>query len=128
MKRVISYLPTVLVIIGITYVSLLREPSFSLPRFTGADKIAHFLMYAVLSLVFLFDCLRMDKEQKMKDDGRWILIGFVAFALYGGLLEILQERFFSPRTGSWGDWLADVAGCLIGLWVSIWLWKRHKRN
>jgi VanZ family protein len=30
----------------------------------------------------------------------------------GGIIEILQEMFFNPRSGEWLDWLTDIAGVL----------------
>ncbi len=119
MKRLVQYIPTVLVVIGITYVSLLREPSFSLPRFTGADKVAHFIMYAALSLVFLFDSWRANSRS---------FRGKSFYIAYGGLIEILQENFFYPRTGTWGDWFADIAGCAVGLLLYLIIWSIEKRK
>ncbi len=116
MRRVIYYLPTLCVMVGITYVSLWREPTFSLPRFVGADKVAHVVMYAVLSVVFVWDRYR---AQQGKIIGWKRAAVLVVFALYGGLIELLQEYFFYPRTGTWGDWLADCGGCVVGLIVYV---------
>ncbi len=88
-------------------------------------------MYAVLSLVFLFDSWRANKKT-FKGKSFYIL-HFTFYIAYGGLIEILQENFFYPRTGTWGDWLADIAGCAIGLIAYfIWYYKsnkwQHKKN
>ncbi len=35
---------------------------------------------------------------------------------YGGLLEIMQAKAFSERSGDWLDFIANSFGCLMGLW------------
>ncbi len=87
-------------------------------------------MYAMLSLVFLFDSLKPLSRLPMREKASrlWILIGFAVGALYGGLIEILQENFFYPRTGTWGDWLADIAGCAVGLLLYLIIWSIEKRK
>ncbi len=128
MKRIFAYLPTLVVLVGITYVSLLREPSISLPRITGADKWAHWGMYAVLSVVFLFDSWR-DQRNNSTKQFCWLHFAFyILFMLYGGVIELLQEYFFYPRTGTWGDWLADIAGCAVGFILFLIVWKRAKTS
>jgi VanZ family protein len=50
----------------------------------------------------------------------WI-VGLAIPVVYGGLIEVLQELFFYPRTGEWSDWLADGVGVFIGAviwWIS----------
>ena len=37
--------------------------------------------------------------------------------LYGGLMELLQEYYFPPRTGDWEDWIADIVGVLIAFFI-----------
>ena len=43
----------------------------------------------------------------------WI-VALAVPMVYGGVIEILQENFFYPRTGDWWDWLADIAGTVVG--------------
>jgi VanZ family protein len=35
--------------------------------------------------------------------------------VYGGIIEIAQERWFAPRSGEWMDWLADCIGVIVGV-------------
>jgi len=43
---------------------------------------------------------------------------------YGGVLELVQEYFFPPRTGDWFDFLADTAGVLLGYFLlKLIIWK-----
>jgi VanZ family protein len=60
----------------------------------------------------------------------WLLVGFkknklslsfiifiiIACIGYGGLLEIMQAKVFSERSGDWFDFIANSFGCLIGVW------------
>jgi transcriptional regulator with XRE-family HTH domain len=60
--------------------------------------------------------------------GRLWLVAVILPIAYGGIIEVLQEHFFYPRTGDWMDWLADC----IGAWVGIGTWyigqKWHERR
>ena len=49
-------------------------------------------------------------------------IGWLAvatLALYGGILELLQH-WIPGRSPSWLDWLADIAGILLGALLVWW--------
>ncbi len=126
MKRCWSYLPMILVAIGIIYVSLLRTPSFRLPDFMGADKVAHVLMYLAL---FLAAPLLGVRERRLypKQTICTAILLWVVCATFGGLIEVVQEQWFYPRTGSWGDWLADVIGAGLGFLMYVIVWLRETR-
>ena len=105
------------------YLSLLRNPSFSLPAIPHSDKAAHMLMYLVLSLCFTYALLKTPMKRAKLRTAAAIVIPTV----YGGAIELLQEWFFYPRTGTWGDWAADITGVLIGYFAIILLqkWKTN---
>lgn len=124
MKRVLRYWETIIVAAVIAYGSLLREPHFRLPDIPHTDKWAHLLMYIALGAVLFWDLCR-DKRQGWT---LW-LTAIIAPILFGGLIEILQENFFYPRTGDWMDWLADSVGTLVGCALSygvhrVWYGRR----
>lgn len=106
------------------YGSLIREPHFQLPPVEGADKWVHILMYLGLGATLMWDMLR-DRQQGWK---LW-LIALMVPMVYGGVIEILQENFFYPRTGDWWDWLADIvgtiAGCVAAYSVNHW-WRGRR--
>ena len=123
-KRILNYIPTILAAGLIMYLSLLREPHFQLPEISIAylDKWVHGLMYMVLGIVFTFD-LRRDGVRLPTA----ALPAIVLPSLYGGLIEILQEYCFAPRTGEWLDWAADIAGVMVGAGATLYiLYKRKK--
>lgn len=109
-RKVIGYWKSIVVLSAIAYVSLLREPSISLPYVIGMDKWIHAIMYLVLTLTLLWD-----SQQRPK---LWWISG-VFSAIFGGFIEVLQEQFFYPRTGDWMDWLADCIGVIVA--IIVWL-------
>lgn len=126
MKRILRYIPTILAAGVITYFSLLREPHFRIiPPITipHIDKLVHLLMYMFLSAVFSFD-LKRDKQTMTVI----LTLSVLVPTIYGGIIEILQERFFYPRTGEWLDWAADAIGALIGIYIYIVLTKYMYKN
>ena len=85
------------------------------PRFEGQDKIVHFFLYMFLTMAICRDFFR----QSVAFSSRKMYIWAIALPiLYGGLIEILQENFFPPRTAEWGDWFADILGVLAGYFLS----------
>ena len=109
MRLIRGYWKTVVIGIGILYVSLVRDPGISLPTFVGADKWVHGLMYAILGGIACWDSIGM----KMSG-WRLGLIAIVLPIVYGGVIEVIQEQWFTPRSGEWMDWLADSIGVIIG--------------
>jgi VanZ family protein len=122
MRLIRGYWKSIIVCIGILYVSLVRDPGISLPTFVGADKWVHGLMYAVLGVMACWDSIRMEIK-----GWRLGLISIVLPIVYGGVIEVIQEQWFAPRSGEWMDWGADCIGVIIGA-ISVMIVKRlyHK--
>lgn len=124
-RKIIRFWKSFLVICAITYVCLLREPNISLSTIVCGDKLGHGLMYLLLTLVLLLD----SKPIVFSRWKKWIII--VLFSvIYGGIIEILQDKFFYPRTGDWIDWLADCIGALTGivLWIMGQKWYERRMD
>jgi len=122
MRLIRGYWKSIIVCIGILYVSLVRDPGISLPTFVGADKWVHGLMYAILGAIACWDSIRMELK-----GWRLGLISIVLPIVYGGVIEVIQEQWFAPRSGEWMDWGADCIGVIIGA-ISVMIFKRlyHK--
>ncbi len=125
MRRILNYIPTVLVAGLILYLSLLREPHFHLPpiKIAYLDKLLHTVFYFVLAAVFTCDLWR--------DRVRFAILISLAIILpviYGGIIEILQQQYFYPRTGEWFDWGADILGTLLGFALVITIIKIRKKH
>ncbi|MDR2953483.1 MAG: VanZ family protein [Prevotella sp.] len=114
--------PPLIIAIIIFYLSCLIPnddiPEVGFEFFIPTDKIVHFLMYFGLAIVASFNYI-YDKN------GHIIILKLIVFAilipiLYGGLIEIIQAKFFPPRSGDWYDFLADTLGALATLPFSLW--------
>lgn len=101
-----------------------------LPAFEGMDKVVHFLMYFVLSLLFIWEYRR--RGRLFDTDGRelrlftWVLL---LSAIWGGLMEYLQS-LTSYRGAEQTDLTADVAGALFAflLYYIVALYRKNDKN
>lgn len=118
-QRRMIYWKSIVAAGGIAYASLMRDTGVSLPPIEGIDKWVHGVMYLLLTWVLLWESMQAGKTGWQR---RAIVAG-IAIG-YGGLMEVLQEHFFHPRTGDWWDWLADCAGVAVGMiiWWLIVTW------
>lgn len=114
MKNFVSkYWKSLLAVIIVSYMSF--APASELPRFNpfeGFDKAVHVLMYMFLSSVIIFD-----NRKTVFSNGylKKLIIPAIVFpVLFGGIVEIMQEAFFPPRSADWFDWLADITGVAAG--------------
>lgn len=104
---------TLIVVAAIAYLSLAPHMPSGLPKiqwFAHQDKLVHALMYVGLGGALALNMRRAGHS--------WRLIAIWAITLpclYGGVIELLQEAYFPPRTGEWLDWAADIAGTLVGV-------------
>ena len=100
----------------ILYLSILRSvPEIPEIQFLGADKLAHALMYFALSAVVCYELYRQRYDFSDRKMRLWGLIYPIA---YGGLIELLQEYCFPPRTGDWFDWLADAVDAVTAYFLA----------
>ncbi|MEQ1599343.1 MAG: VanZ family protein [Methylotenera sp.] len=77
------------------------------------DKIQHALIFFILSVS---GCLAFKKKT-------WIVT--LGLAIFGAIIEVLQAALTTTRTGDVYDWLADVAGILIGFMI-IFIYRQFK--
>jgi VanZ family protein len=66
-------------------------------------------MYALLGAVATYDSIRFQLS-----GWRLWLVATLLPILFGGIIELVQEQWFAPRSGEWIDWLADCIGVIIG--------------
>ena len=74
------------------------------------DKLVHFAMFFGLSMAIYFYYYL--KHKGKPNQLRWLFFGLVLPIIYGGLIEIAPENFFS-RSGDWYDFYADALGSLV---------------
>ncbi len=103
----------------ILYLSIApKMPDFDILDFDLKDKVMHGGAYVLLSMIV---CYELYRQRYAFDEKKMFLWGILYPIVYGGVIELLQERFFPPRTGEWSDWLADIIGTLIGFFLAKWL-------
>ncbi|MCX6226195.1 MAG: VanZ family protein [Bacteroidia bacterium] len=99
----------ILILCAIPGGSLPRSPIFNIPNF---DKIVHALLYFPLAF-FLGAEFDLSKKSILRVAGP--LLTMFVVAIYGGLIEFLQEYLFIKRSSDIVDFLADMIGGLAGL-------------
>ena len=114
-KFFLGYWKSIIIVICILYLSFASPSTFAkIPTFYNEDKLIHFLMYAGLCCMLIFDFRLANKTNKTKSViGYMICMAFPI--LMGATIEILQPLYFG-RGGSWFDLSANITGVILA-WV-----------
>ena len=122
-RRRWHYLPSLLVLIGITYLSLIKQvPITVMEDIPLADKWGHMLAYLVLAL-----CLASDGYRARLSATALFAIALLLPLIYGGMMEWAQY-YFPPRRCEWLDWVADAIGTIVGVGLFAAYYFIHKTN
>lgn len=92
----------------------------------GLDKVAHLLMYATFAFLCLWGYRKQFISNGIAYQRKAILLAVAISAAYGGVTELMQEYIVTSRTGDWVDFLADIAGTLVGASI-FYLFYRQKK-
>lgn len=103
LRRIMPYIFWTLVIIVSMFMLVELAPKKN--PIKHLDKIQHALVFLTISVA---GCLAFKNHTSL------IVTGLTIF---GGIIEVLQATFTTTRTGDVKDWLADIAGILIGLMI-----------
>jgi VanZ family protein len=76
------------------------------PSFSGADKIAHAVMYGAAAYSW-----RATFNTPVRTATWWVLAGLAVF----GAVDEVHQRWVPGRMPDLRDWLADVAGIVLAL-------------
>lgn len=112
----ISYLPAVLLTVGIAIISLWEAPQLPPEVASLGDKVLHGLMYTFLAAAWMVPVAKRHPSS---------VFGYSTVCLtvtaYGALMEILQRFCTLTRSGEMADVYADFIGALIGVGIiAIW--------
>ncbi len=126
-KRWWHFGPSLLVLIGITYLSLIKDAPFAMMADVPlADKWGHMVAYMVLAL-----CLARDSYRARLNTYMLYTVAVLLPVAYGGLMEWAQY-YFPPRMCEWSDWLADGIGTILGVTAfaiyQLWISRKSKRQ
>ena len=119
MRTILAYPISILVTIGILYLSFAPPSTFdfaeSIPKIPHGDKIIHFGMFFVLTAALIYELKK--RNRKNYRTGKFLFVCILLPIALGGIIEIIQEAFFKPRSADWFDWLADIAGVLMAYFI-----------
>lgn len=107
----------IIVIFGLSSIPALPGDYAKLPQ--GFDKIAHFMEYSVLAILF-HQVIMMNRRRNQNLIALVVVIICVAIA---GLDEIYQS-LIPGRQSSVTDLYADLAGIITGTFVSLILYRK----
>lgn len=126
------WITTALVVLCILYLTLVPRPlpdnDINIP---GLDKVVHALMFGGLAFVAVIDLARMRKRCYRSLTRRGVIAVALSVALFGGGVEIAQDAMDMGRGGDIYDFIADVAGVVIGIYLSrktIVAWQKQKAS
>lgn len=110
--KILKYWKTILATTIICYLSFAQPSTFEkIPKVAmeHLDKLIHLILYFGLTLAIFYDQRKNIKKTST-------IIRYIAYPIIlGGMIEIAQQKWFSPRTGEWLDWLADILGVFLAV-------------
>ncbi len=107
----VSWAVLILILCAIPGNDLPKSQLFTIPNF---DKIVHACLY--FPLAFLLGAV-FDFSKKIWIKFAGPVLTMLIVAVYGGIIEILQEKLFVNRSADLADVLFDLIGGLAGLAV-----------
>lgn len=99
----------ILIICAIPMGSVGESPMF----FAGFDKLVHCGLFFVLSILYCWGSIRKWNTRSIRIE--IAMKNTVVLLSYGALIEVLQSRIFTWRSGDWNDLLADTIGGCMGI-------------
>lgn len=124
------WIVTALVILFIFYLTLVPRPlpdnDIDIP---GIDKVVHAVMFGALAFAGCIDLAQRKRGQFYMPGRRGIFGVIVSVAIFGGVIEILQQAMNAGRSGDILDFVADVAGIVACTWLAtrvLDIWNKTK--
>jgi VanZ family protein len=94
----------------------------------GPDKIIHSLLFGLLSFLYLWGYRNNILSKNKSYQKKAFLLSFILTVTYGGLTELLQKYVFINRYGSILDFYADAIGCILGIIVFFFCYKKKLKK
>ena len=123
-KYVADWLPVIALCVAIFVQSSFPPPDFG-PAFPLKDKVMHMVAYGLLAVLFYRAC-RVTWPERLAPVQ--LLAISVLFASLYGLSDEFHQSFVAARQADALDWVADVAGSILGALGYMWVVSRHGRN
>ena len=106
-------IPLTLIVTTVLTVAMLWPLEAPPPAPEGSDKLVHFIAFAALA----FPLARTGRIG--------LLPVFIGASAFGGAIELIQPSF--NRSADVNDWIADVAGVILGIGLGL-LYRRLRRR
>ncbi|MDR3283841.1 MAG: VanZ family protein [Treponema sp.] len=120
--QILVHLPALIITGCSVYLSSQSVLRIPMHAFWNADKVIHLFSFAGLAGSWT---LWFPPKSWKANPVRNALICIIGVAVYGALDEFHQS--FTPgREVSVFDWMADVAGAVLGTGAGAFLWRRLK--
>lgn len=88
-------------------------PNMSFWDLLNFDKVAHATVFAMLTLFLIVGFKKQYTFDWLRENAKKTAI--IGSICYGGLLEVLQGTVFAARSMDVLDFIANTAGCFLGL-------------
>ena len=118
------YFFSVLIVLLVTGLSLFPAQEFPEVDVQFADKWAHWIMYAAVTLII---GIEQGLKRPVRAWGTRIAVIAVFAALWGALMELCQAYLTTTRSGDILDAAANTFGALCGALVLLLLYKTVPR-
>jgi VanZ family protein len=107
-----AYIHTALILFLIAIFIQSSIPGDELPEvgFEYADKIAHFIIYSILFILFFYSLKYQNKSIKLQKYAAEFALLFTAFY---GMTDEIHQSFVPNRSSEFNDWLANVSGAIV---------------
>lgn len=97
-------------------------------QWLGPDKIVHLIMFGTLAFLIPFG-YRDSYQRNGKPFGNKLLwLSFLLSTAYGGLTELIQKIPVLRRSGNVYDFLADVIGCILGVFIFKLVYQKKSKK
>lgn len=110
--------------IALAILSLIRLNNLPSTGISFADKIFHFLAYALLT-VFWFGAFLLTFNFKKR---RAIFLAVISAIIFGIIIEVLQETMTDSRALDVYDILANSLGALLASVILFFINSLHVKN
>lgn len=116
--RLILTIPVLVYSIAIYIASSLQAPPTPNLGFDWQDKVFHAVAYCLYGFVLQFAVVAWRKEQQSHT---WLTL---IFALLFALSDEIHQYYVPWRTCDVFDWIADVFGVVISIWLFSFVRKK----
>lgn len=117
LKQLLDKLPpwtlTTVCFLAICWLTLAPHPlpDNDIPLFSGADKIAHAIMFGGFTLCIILDWNRRHGWPLTIKKADWYAPVFAS--VFGIVTELLQKEMHAGRSGDVWDFVADITGAFL---------------